>query len=414
MQKPAPSKNVHPIGLLVAIIQRSQEVPPPPEECYKAIAGTPCMIFGGNYERYGSIEFNGKRYIAHKVMFEASVGELLPSGQVVRHKCDRRGCVNLAHLESGTHLDNFLDSQRRKRNPAFGARNGMNLYPWLVPRGLRKYGRPLTQKDAADIKQCLGATKSPTRRDFISIAASFATTPDLVEAISRGDDYEDVPASGTLRRIIPLSRENLTVPFPGLKRQNPTQSQVADMRWEYFVASNSDRRALKLAIRSRYGISRATLNNVLTRETFKDVAPEIPVLNEQGSGVAVLSDREVQSIRATWTTFPDLHCKGLAAALVRIFGVSHQSIQRIIDREQRKSVPDDPARALTLEQLPFKSLHQKGEQHPQRKLNAEQVREIRRLKEECQLTNRAIAALFKISPPLVGMILKRKIWREVE
>lgn len=408
------SKNVHPMELVFTIAVRSHEQPPPAGEAYKAISGSPCMIFKGDPNRYGEIMFNGTSYLAHRVAYEASVNELVPPGLLVRHKCDNLRCVNPRHLETGTHLDNYLDTQTRQRNPAFGARNGMKLYPERIPRGVRKYGRSITEADAADIKQCLSELDSADRADFISIAAHFSTTPDQVEAIFYGDDFMNVPASGSTINFKPLSRENLTVPFPALKRKDLTESQVADLRWEYFVAPNADRRALKLDLRKRYDISRATLHQILGRKTFPNVAPEIPVLKERGSGVAILSDCEVQAIRATWDRFPDLQSKGLTAALDRIFPVSHQSIQRIIDREQRNSVPDDPSKALTLDELPLKNLHQKGENHPMRKLNETQVREIRRLKGDGQLTNRAIAAQFNVTPELIGMIVNRKIWKEVE
>jgi hypothetical protein len=34
---------------------------------------------------------------------------------VVRHKCDRPGCVNIDHLETGTYSDNNQDAVRRGR-----------------------------------------------------------------------------------------------------------------------------------------------------------------------------------------------------------------------------------------------------------------------------------------------------------
>lgn len=358
--------------------------------------------------------FNHKKYKAHVVIYEAAVQEVLPKELIVRHKCDRPGCVNPAHLESGTHHDNYLDTQKRKRNPAFGDRNGTRLHPERVPRGIRSYGEEVTLEKAGGIKECLATLESPNRADFISIAAYFATTPDQVEAIFNGDDFATVAPSGHRIDFPSLSREILTVPFPELRINQLSESQVADIRWEYFIARNVDRREVKKDLRQLYDISRAALDAILVRRTFKNVAPELPVLKEQGSGVAILSDHEVQCIRATWEAYPTHQGKGLTAALARIFPLSHESIHRIINREQRNSVPDDPSKALALDELPFKKLHQKGEHHPMRKLNETQVREIRRLNAEEKLSFRAIADRFQVTASLIGLIVKRKIWKELE
>ena len=400
--------------LVLTIALRSHEQPTPKGDAYKSISGSQCMIFKGDPNRYGSIMFNGKRLLAHRVMYEASINELLPPELVVRHKCDNPSCVNPAHLESGTHLDNYNDRMKRKRNSAFGNRNWTRLHPEGVPRGIRSYGGEVTLEKAGDIKECLTTLESPSRADFISIAAHFATTPDQVEAIFDGDDFVTVAPSGHLIVFLSLSREILTVPFPELRRNQLSESQVADIRLEYFIANNINRRKLKKDLRKRYSISTATLDAILGRRTFKNVAPELPVLKERGSGVAILSDCEVQAIRSTWDRFPDLQSKGLTAALARIFPVSHQSIQRIADRQQRESVPDDSSKALKLEELPFKSLNKKGEQHPMRKLDETQVRDIRRLKAEGQLSNRAIADLFQVTASNIGSIVKGKSWKEVD
>jgi len=372
------------------------------------------MIFNGVDDRYGAIMFNGEKYLTHVVMYEAAVQEVLPEGLIVRHKCDRPACVNPEHLESGTHRDNALDRQRRKKNPASGNRNGMRLYPERVPRGIRTYGEGVTFEDAGDIKECLTTLESPSRADFIAIAAHFETTPDLVEAIFNGDVFVNAVPSGHPIVFPPLSREILTVPFPELRRNQLSESQVADIRWEYFIAQNINRRKLKKDLRKRYGISTATLNAILGRWTFKNVAPELPVLTEKGSGVAILTDHEVQCIRATWDAYPTHQDKGLTAALARHFKVSHQSIERIADRQQRESVPDDSSKALKLDELPFKNLNKKGEQHPMRKLNETQVREIRRLSTEEKLSFRAIADRFQVTASNIRSIVKRKTWKGVD
>ncbi len=46
------------------------------------------------------------------------------AGLVVRHTCDNGGCVNVAHLVIGTHMQNVTDSMERGRHSA-GERHGM-------------------------------------------------------------------------------------------------------------------------------------------------------------------------------------------------------------------------------------------------------------------------------------------------
>ncbi len=61
---------------------------------------------------YGQRQFRGKLYQAHRAAFIENHRELLP-GEVVRHKCDNKSCVNPDHLEAGSQRDNLLDNTVR-------------------------------------------------------------------------------------------------------------------------------------------------------------------------------------------------------------------------------------------------------------------------------------------------------------
>lgn len=58
---------------------------------------------------YGTITVEGKTKMVHRVSYEFHSGETIPTGMMVCHKCDNRGCINPSHLYIGTHNDNMRD-----------------------------------------------------------------------------------------------------------------------------------------------------------------------------------------------------------------------------------------------------------------------------------------------------------------
>jgi len=50
---------------------------------------------------------------AHRLFYELAVGSI-PGDLVVRHDCDNKRCVNLAHLQIGTQADNIRDASERR------------------------------------------------------------------------------------------------------------------------------------------------------------------------------------------------------------------------------------------------------------------------------------------------------------
>lgn len=57
---------------------------------------------------YGAYLHNGKPCYAHRVAYEMFVGPL-QEGDVVRHKCNNKLCVNPDHLVKGGVIDNIQD-----------------------------------------------------------------------------------------------------------------------------------------------------------------------------------------------------------------------------------------------------------------------------------------------------------------
>ena len=61
---------------------------------------------------YGQVRRQGKTWLAHRWAAHVAHGPC-PPGQVVRHRCDNRKCINPEHLEYGSQGDNLNDRKER-------------------------------------------------------------------------------------------------------------------------------------------------------------------------------------------------------------------------------------------------------------------------------------------------------------
>ena len=98
-----------------------------------------CWTWNGakSEDGYGYFRVCGKTVKAHRWIFELVVAKI-EAGMVLRHKCDNPSCVNPAHLEPGTVLENVQDSTSRGRRADF--------------RGQAHGGAKLTDVDAIMIR----------------------------------------------------------------------------------------------------------------------------------------------------------------------------------------------------------------------------------------------------------------------
>jgi hypothetical protein len=109
---------------------------------------------------YGVLRIDGKNFLAHRIAYQLANGPI-PTGLVIRHRCDNPSCVNPGHLVAGTHADNMQDAVDRGR----------------FPRGEQRSKKLRT----VDAQHILASTESAD-----ALATQYGISPDYVRMIKRG------------------------------------------------------------------------------------------------------------------------------------------------------------------------------------------------------------------------------------
>ncbi len=75
-----------------------------------------CVLWRGavGTTGYGNLTYRQQSKHAHQWAWIERHGPV-PEDLELRHKCDVRACINVDHLETGTHSENMQDSVRRNR-----------------------------------------------------------------------------------------------------------------------------------------------------------------------------------------------------------------------------------------------------------------------------------------------------------
>lgn len=96
-----------------------------------------CLIWTGHIlpNGYGQLQMAGKKKYVHRLAYELYIGQI-PKGQFICHICDRKPCIEPAHLRAWTHDENMADARNKGRMPS-GDRNGSRVHPESRPRGER-------------------------------------------------------------------------------------------------------------------------------------------------------------------------------------------------------------------------------------------------------------------------------------
>ena len=96
---------------------------------------------------YGSFQFRGGQWRAHRAAYEMFIGPI-PDGLFVTHSCDTPSCVNPRHLSVGTHTDNMRDMRGRDRSL----------------RGTRHRDAKLTEDDVREIRSSSNSQRTLAKR----------------------------------------------------------------------------------------------------------------------------------------------------------------------------------------------------------------------------------------------------------
>lgn len=96
-----------------------------------------CLM--GPQRGYGWIAYEGGgRISAHRAAHIVHIGPI-PAGMVVRHRCDRPGCIEPTHLSLGTVADNNRDAKERGRAAAGARHPGVRHGSEVVAAAVAEY-----------------------------------------------------------------------------------------------------------------------------------------------------------------------------------------------------------------------------------------------------------------------------------
>lgn len=131
---------------------------------------------------YGRVNFNGKKILAHRLIWILTHGDI-PNSEghhrtlSVCHKCDNTICCNPEHLFIGTHRQNMQDMSMKGRS---------NKRPPML-KGEEIGGSKLTAKSVIEIRRlrALGVTT-------ISLAKQFDVNPSVISRAANGKTWKHI------------------------------------------------------------------------------------------------------------------------------------------------------------------------------------------------------------------------------
>ena len=129
-----------------------------------------CWLTTGHHDKdgYSKVWIQPTYVSSHRVMWEVFNGEPLPSGLVIRHKCDNPSCVNPHHLEIGTQRQNQQDKVDR----------GNSL------KGSKHHNSKLNELQVREIKRRINDGER-----LCDICEDYGVSRDTISKIKRGINW---------------------------------------------------------------------------------------------------------------------------------------------------------------------------------------------------------------------------------
>lgn len=110
-----------------------------------------CWVWTGSRHSngYGRMSVKGRSRMTHRLSYELAFGPI-PDGMNVCHRCDRKACVNPAHLFLGTQADNMRDMDAKGRRVTPDRRGESNGRAALSEEQVREIRRLRREADLLD------------------------------------------------------------------------------------------------------------------------------------------------------------------------------------------------------------------------------------------------------------------------
>ena len=144
-----------------------------------------------NHNGYRASQFQGKRFLVHRVILARKLGRELRPKEVTRHTCHRRACLNPGHLLVGSHKGNTHDMIRAGRHTA------------LKLRGEAKGGAKLCDDDVREIRRRYGQGST----SYLKLAKVYGVSKTTIERIVQGkrwvhllDSWQNHPSRRKMRQ----------------------------------------------------------------------------------------------------------------------------------------------------------------------------------------------------------------------